>query len=185
MALLVPLNAGLQLPVEQGSIMSLQVGVDNHGFVHHPASVRPAVAALHLVQARHLFQAQHVLKALLEVVRQEGVQDGVGAAVGVTEHHHEVERALHDGGGVYRASDRGDVKNVERQPAQDKYCDHDGHHPGHLTLRTFALRGTNTHSRRFHLPDGKKKSGDKHKNTCCMLTFDLNFEPNIKVKPVI
>lgn len=114
--------------------MSLQVGVDDHGFVEHPAPVRPAVAALDLVQPRDLFQAQDVLKALLEVVRQEGIQDGVGAAVGIAEHHHKVEGALHDGGGLYRAGDGGDVEDVEGQPAQNEYRHHNGHHPSHLTL---------------------------------------------------
>lgn len=74
--------------------MGLQVGIDNCRVVSHPAPVRPAVAPLYFIQARDLFQAQNVLKALLEVVGQKGVQDGVSAAVGVAEHHHEVERAL-------------------------------------------------------------------------------------------
>lgn len=75
--------------------MGLQVGVDDCSVMGHPAPVRPAVTPLYFIQACDLFQAQNILEALLEVVRQEGVQNGVGAAVGVAEHHHEVERALH------------------------------------------------------------------------------------------
>lgn len=94
------LNARLQFTIEQSSVVNLQVGGDENGVVHHAAPVRSTVAALHLVQAGHFLEAQNVLKALLEVVRQEGVQDGVGATVGVAEHHHAVEGALHGRGGV-------------------------------------------------------------------------------------
>lgn len=134
--------------------MSLQVGVDYRGVVSHPAPVRPAVAALYLIQARHLLQAQNVLKALLEVVRQEGVQDGVGAAVGVAEHHHEVEGALHGGGRVDGAGDGGDVEDVERQPTEDEHRHHDGHHARHLALRALALGGTHSYAGRFNLGKG-------------------------------
>lgn len=138
--------------------MSFQAGVGDHGIINHPAPVHPAVAALHLVEARHLLQAQDVLKALLEVIRQEGVQDGVGTAVGVTQDHDEVEGAFHGGGGVDGASDGGDVENVERQPAEDEHGHHDGHHPGHLTLGAFALGGTHSHARGLHLAKGRTVS---------------------------
>ena len=143
-------DAGLQLAVEQGGIVGLQVGVV-HGVDDHPAPVRPAVAALDLVHARHPFQTQDFLKALLEVVRQEGVQDGVGAAVGVAQDHHEVEGALHGRGGADGAGDGGDVENVERQPAEHEHRHHDGHHPGHLTLGALALGGAHSHAGRLHL----------------------------------
>lgn len=119
--------------------MCLQIGVDDYSVVNHPAPVSPAVTALNLVQACHLFQAQNILKALLEVVRQEGVQNGVGAAVGVAEHHHKIKGALHGRGGVDGAGDGGDVENVERQPAEDKHRHHDGHHPCYLTFGALAL----------------------------------------------
>lgn len=127
--------------------MHLQAGVDDGGVVSHPAPVRPAVTPLNLVQARHLFQAQHILKALLEVVRQEGVQDGVGAAVGVAEHHHKVEGALQGRRGLDGAGDGGDVENVERQPTEDEHRHHDGHHPCHLALGALALRGAHSYAR--------------------------------------
>ena len=75
--------------------MSLQVGVDDCSVMSHPAPVCPAVTPLYFIQACDFFQAQNILEALLKVVRQEGVQDGVSAAVGVAEHHDKVERALH------------------------------------------------------------------------------------------
>lgn len=156
-----PLNAGLQFAIEQGRIVSVQVGINNRSFVNHLAPVCPAVAALYLIQACHLFQAQNILKTLLEVVWQEGVQDGVGAAVSVAEHHHEVERALHSRGGLDWAGDRGDIENVERQPAEDEHRHHDGHHPGHLALWTLTLCGAHTQSGWLHLAKGMAVSGLK------------------------
>lgn len=155
-------DAGLQLAIEQGSVMSLQVGVDDCSVVSHPAPVCPAVTSLYLVQACHLFQAQNILKALLEVVRQEGVQDGVGAAVGVAEHHYEVEGALHSRCWDDGAGDWGDVENVERQPTEDEHRHHDGHHPCHLTLRALALGGTHTYARRLNLGKQWTVSGLKY-----------------------
>lgn len=109
-----PSDAGLQLSVEQGSIVSLQIGAGDDGVANHPAPVCPAVTALYLVQPCHLFQAENILKALLEVVRQECVQDGVGTAVGIAKYHHEVEGAFHCRGGVDGTGDRGDIEKVER-----------------------------------------------------------------------
>lgn len=106
-------DAGLQLTIEQGGVMRVQVGVDDCSVVSHPAPVCPAVTSLDLIQACHLFQAQDVLKALLEVVRQEGVQDGVGAAVGIAEHHYKVKGALHSRCRVDGAGDGGDIEDVE------------------------------------------------------------------------
>lgn len=131
--------------------MGLQVGVDDCSVVSHPAPVRPAVAPLHFIQARDLFQAQNILEALLEVVGQKGVQDGVSAAVGVAEHHHEVERALHSWSWLDRPSDGGDVENVEREPAEDEHCHHDGYHACHFALRALALGRTHAYTWWFHL----------------------------------
>lgn len=119
--------------------MGLQVSVDDGSVVGHPAPVRPAVTPLHLIQACHLFQAQNILEALLEVVRQKGVQDGVGAAVGVAEHHDEVERALHSRSRFDGPGDGGDIENVEGEPAENEHRYHDGYHPRYLALRAFAL----------------------------------------------
>lgn len=107
-------DAGLQLTIEQGGVVRVQVGVDDCSVVSHPAPVCPAVTSLYLIQARHLFQAQDILKALLEVVWQEGVQDGVSAAVGVAKHHYEVKGALHSRCRADGAGDGGDIENVER-----------------------------------------------------------------------
>lgn len=131
--------------------MSLQVGVDDCSVVSHPAPVCPAVTSLYLVQACHFFQTQNILKALLEVVRQEGVQDGVGTAVGVAEHHHEVKGAFHRRGRVDGAGDGGDVENVERQPTEDEHRHHNGHHACHLPLRALALGGAHSYARRLNL----------------------------------
>lgn len=131
--------------------MSLQVGIDDCSIVSHPAPVCPAVTALYLIQACHFFQAQNVLKALLEVVWQESVQDGVGAAVSITKHHYKVKGALHSRGWVDWAGDWGDVENVERQPTEDEDRHHDGHHPCHLALRPLAFGGTHSYARWLHL----------------------------------
>lgn len=144
-------DAGLQLAVEQGGVMSLQVGVEDCGVVSHPAPVCPAVTSVYFVQACHFFQAQNVLKALLEVVRQEGVQDGVGAAVGVAQHHHEVEGAFDSRGRADGAGDGGDVENVERQPTEDEHRHHDGHHARHLPFGALALGGAHSYARRLNL----------------------------------
>lgn len=134
-------DAGLQLSIEQGSVVGLQIGVDDRGVMSHPAPVRPAVAALHFIQASDLLEAQNILEALLEVVRQEGVQDGVSAAVGVAQHNHEVEGALHGRGRVDGPGDGGDVEDVEGEPAEDEHRHHDGDHPCHLALGALALGG--------------------------------------------
>lgn len=139
-------DAGLQLAIQEGGVVNLQAGVDDRGVVSHPAPVCPAVAPLDLVKARHLLQAQNVLKALLEVVRKEGVQDGVGAAVGVAEHHHKVEGALHGRRGLDGAGDGRDVENVKGQPAEDEHRHHDGNHPRHLTLGALALCGAHSYA---------------------------------------
>lgn len=162
-------DTGLQLAVEQGSVVHLQAGVDDSGVVSHPAPVRPAVTPLHLVQARHLFQAQHILKALLEIVRQEGVQNGVGTAVGVAEHHHKVEGALHGWRGLDRASDGGDVENIKRQPTKDEHRHHDGHHPCHFALRALALCGAHSYARWLNL--GKKWTGQSLKCAACNINL--------------
>lgn len=134
--------------------MNLQAGIDDGGVMSHPAPVRPAVAPLHLVKACHLLQTQDVLKALLEVVRQEGVQDGVGATVGVAEHHHKVEGALHGRRGLDGAGDGGDIENVEGQPAEDKHSHHDGNHPRNLALGALAFCGADSDAGRLDL-EGK------------------------------
>lgn len=180
--LLHPSDACLQLAIEQGRIMGLQVGVDEHGFVNHPAPVCPAVAALYLVQARHLFQTQNILKALLEVIWQESIQDGVGAAVGVGERHHEIERSLHRRRGHYGASDGGDVKNVERQPAEHEHRHNDGHHPRHLSLGTLSLRWAHPHSRGFHLVK-RKESGlkcPKYRTSVLSKSIQLKLKHTLK-----
>lgn len=127
--------------------MSLHVGVEDGHIVHHPAPVCSAVTALDFIQTCHLFQGQHVLKALLEVIRQEGVEDGVGAAVGVTEHHNKVEGALHGGGEGDGAGDVENVEKVEWQPAEDKDHDNNGDHACDLTLRVLTLGGAHSQTR--------------------------------------
>lgn len=139
-------DAGLQLTIEQGGVMGLQASVGDCSIMGHPAPVCPAVTPLYFIQACDLFQAQNILEALLEVVRQEGIQDGVGAAVGVAEHHDEVERALHSRSRFDRASDGGDVENVEGEPAENEHRHHNGYHPRHLSLRALALSRTHTYS---------------------------------------
>lgn len=126
--------------------MGLQVGVDGCSAVSHPAPIRSAVAPLYFVQARDLFQAQNILEALLEVVRQEGVQDGVSAAVGVAEHHHKVECAFHSRGWLDRPGDGGDVENVEREPAENEHCHHDGYHACHFAFGALPLGRTHAYA---------------------------------------
>lgn len=137
-------DAGLKLAIQESGIVNLQAGVDDSSVMSHPAPVCPAVAPLHLIKACHLLQAQDVLKALLEVVRQEGVQDGVGAAVGVAEHHHKVEGAFHGRRRLDGAGDGGDIENIKGQPTEDKHGHNDGNHPCHLTLRALALGGAHS-----------------------------------------
>ncbi len=85
-----------------------------HDVVDHSSPVLSTVAALDLIQAADSFKTQDVLEALLEVVRQEGVEDGVGAAVGVTQHHNEVKGALQHRCGGNGSGHRGHVEYVER-----------------------------------------------------------------------
>lgn len=144
-------DTGLQLTIEQGCVMDLQVGVDDCSVVGHPAPVCPAVTALYFVQACNLFQAQNILEALLEIVWQEGIQDGVSAAVGVAKHHHEVKCALHSWSWFDRPGDGGDVKNVEGEPAENEHCHHNGYHTCHFALRALALGGTHAYAWWLHL----------------------------------
>ena len=141
-------DAGLQVSIQQ-STLGLR------GVVHHAGLVLPAIAALGLIQPAHLLQTQDILKALLEVLRQEGVQDGVGAAVGISQDHHESKGAPQDGSGADGSRHRGDVEDVERQPAEDEHGHHDGHHPRHLPL--WALPpGAHTDAWRLHLNDDEQ-----------------------------
>ena len=142
-------DAGLQVPVQQRALRLRRV-------VHHARLVLSAVAALGLVQPPHLLQAEHVLETLLEVLREERVEDGVGAAVGVSQHHHEGKSAPQDGRGADGARYRGDVEDVERQPAEDEHRHHDGHHAGHLPLGALPLGGAHADPRRLHLDDDEE-----------------------------
>lgn len=84
-------------------------------------------------------EAKHFLETLLEVVRQEAVEDGVGAGVYVGE---DDQDEVDCGGDVvlgYCINQVDDVGGKERQPTQDKHQHDDHHHASHLTLRLAAL----------------------------------------------
>lgn len=102
-------DAGLKVSIEQCSVLRFR-----HDIVDHSSPVLSTVASVDLIQATDPFQTQDVLETLLEVVRQEGVEDRVGATVGVTQHHHEVKRAFQHGCCGNGSGHRGHVEYVKR-----------------------------------------------------------------------
>lgn len=79
-------DTGLEVSIEEGSLRLC--GLVQSGFI------LLAVTPFPVVCAAHLDQTEDILEALLEVVRQEGIQDGVGTAIGIGEDHHEVKHAF-------------------------------------------------------------------------------------------
>lgn len=76
--------------------------------------------------------AEHLLEALLEVVRQEAVEEWVGTGVDIGEYH---QGEVH--GGAVLGYDVDQVDNVgseEGQPTNDKHQHDDHYHASHLTL---------------------------------------------------
>ncbi|EPQ04992.1 hypothetical protein D623_10030274 [Myotis brandtii] len=151
-------DTGLEVSIEEGSL-GLR-GLIQSGFVLLTVTPFPIVCAA------HLDQAEDVLEALLEVVRQEGVQDGIGTAVGIGEDHNEVKHAFEGRRGIDGHGDGGDIEYVEREPAENEDGHHDGHHPGDLLLRLFPLGGAHADSRGLHLDDdeqvAKTNDGEGH-----------------------
>lgn len=88
--------------------------------------------------------AEHLLEALLEVLREEAIEEWVGTGVDISEDHQEEV----DGGIVLR-DDVNQVDNVGReegQPANYKHQHDNHHHARHLTLRLTALSQACTHT---------------------------------------
>ena len=141
-------DAGLEVPVEEGPL-GLR-GLIQPGFVLF------TVASLPVICAAHLDQAEDILETLLEVVGQEGIEDRVGTAVGVGEDHHEVKHAFEGWGGTDGHRDRGDVEDVEGEPAEDEDGHHNGHHAGDLLLRLLPLGGTHSDAGGLHLDDDEQ-----------------------------
>lgn len=119
-------DTGLEVSIEEGPL-----GL--RGLIQ-PGFVLLTVAPLPILRTTHLDQAKNILEARLEVVRQEGVQDGVGAAVGIGEDHHKVKHAFQGWGGTDGHRHGRDVEDVEGEPAEDEDSHYDGHHAGHLFL---------------------------------------------------
>lgn len=83
--------------------------------------------------------AEHLLEALLEVVREEAVEDWVGAGVDVGEDDQE---EVDCSGGFALRDDMNQVDNVggeEGQPTKHKHQHDDHHHARHLALRLAPL----------------------------------------------
>lgn len=87
-------------------------------------------------------RATKVPEAPLEVFVQESIEDGVEAAVGVTQRHTE-EVGCHDGGGLWHVGrQRFDQdEDVYRRPAHHKDCHHDQHQAGDPTEVAVFLAG--------------------------------------------
>jgi len=90
--------------------------------VLHSQSVFPEIISIRSwsLGITFLDQAEDILEALLEVVRQEGIQDRVGAAVSVGEDHHKVKHAFKGWGGTDGHRDGGDIEDVEGKPAENE-----------------------------------------------------------------
>lgn len=141
-------DSGLEVSIEEGPL-GLR-GLIQPGFVLLTVTPFPVICAA------HLDQAEDILEALLEVVRQEGIQDRVGAAVSIGEDHHKVKHAFKGWGGTDGHRDRGDIEDVEGKPAENEHRHHYGHHPRDLLLRLFPLGGTHSDPRGLHLDDNEQ-----------------------------
>lgn len=88
--------------------------------------------------------AEHLLEALLEVVREEAIEEWVGTGVDVGEDDQEEV----DGGIVLRDDDNqvDNVRREEGQPTKYKHQHDDHHHARHLTLRLTSLSQAYTHT---------------------------------------
>lgn len=79
-------------------------------------------------------EAEHLLEALLEVVREETIEKGVGAGIDVGENDQE---KVDGGSGIVLGDDVHQVDNVgneEGQPTNDKNQHDYHHHACHLAL---------------------------------------------------
>lgn len=142
-------DAGLQVTIQQSALGLC-------GFIYHARLILSAIAAVSLIQPSHLLKTQNILETLPKVFWQEGVENRVGAAIGVSQNHHKSKSAPQEGSGADGPCHRGDVENVERQPAEDEHCHYDGHHPRHLPLWALPFRGAHTDARGLHLKDDKQ-----------------------------
>ena len=91
-------------------------------------------------------EAEHLLEALLEVVREEAIEDWVGTRVDVGEDDQE---EVDSSGGVVLRDDMNQVDNVgneEGQPTKYKDQHDDHHHACHLALRLTPLSQAYTHT---------------------------------------
>jgi len=90
--------------------------------------------------------AEHFLEALPEVVREEGIEDWVGAGVDVGEDDQEEVDCHVD---IVLRDDMNQVDNVggeEGQPTKYKHQHNDHHHARHLPLRLAALSPACAHT---------------------------------------
>ena len=83
--------------------------------------------------------SKYLSEALLEVVRQEAIEQRVGAGVGVGQDDREEIDAGRDTGLRDDEHQVDHVDDEERQPAEHKHHHNHYHHPGYLPLRPPAL----------------------------------------------
>lgn len=111
-------------------------------------------------------------ETLLQVVRQEAVEDGVGAGVGVGQDDGEEVDA---GSGARLWDDDhqvDDVDDEEGQPAEHKHHHDHHHHPGHLALRAPTLGESGTSPGGLHLQGAADQKQPQNKTK---QSIHLNF----------
>lgn len=73
-------------------------------------------------------------EALLEAVGEEAIDDRIGTAVGIRQHHHE-EVDAKEGWLLWQWADNIDyVEDIEGEPAKDEDSHNSHHHAGHSAL---------------------------------------------------
>lgn len=116
---------------------------------------------------------ENLLEALFEVVREEGVEERVGAGVDVGED--DQEEVDGRGGFVLRddVDQVDDVGGEEGKPTNHKHQHNDHHHAGHLTLRSTMLRPACTHTYRPHL---EGRQGEESLCVTVEVTNDIGIQ---------